>query len=131
MNPLSNPLEGFSAEFYLATLSEVAHSDGLHPIEEELLRQQATSFGVNFDELPQVPHDLSQIPWATRVLVYRDALMLAYADHDVLSPQEVEYLGQLVNRMQLPDNVVSEIGTWVISYEKLLDGMMSLLEEPT
>jgi hypothetical protein len=37
MSPLNNPLEGFSPELYLATLSEVAHADGLHPVEQELL----------------------------------------------------------------------------------------------
>lgn len=129
MNPLQNPLDGFSPAHYLATLSAIAHADGLAPVERQLLEHHATRFDVSLDDLPDVPEDLSQVPWATRVLVYRDALMLAYAD-DVVSPEEEDYLGELAQRMALPEDVVSKIRNWTRSYETLLDGLMELLEEP-
>ena len=129
MNPLQNPLDGFSPEFYLATLSEVAHSDGLHPIEEELLLQQAEHFGLDLESLPKVPQDLSTIPWATRVLVFRDALTLAYADHEELSDEETEYLGDLKGRLALPEKVTNDIERWVKAYEGLLDDLLELLNE--
>lgn len=102
MNPTSNPLEGFSPEIYLATLSEVAHADGLHPIEEDLLSQQAIVFGVDMNNLPAVPKDLSHLPWSTRIVVYRDAVTLAFADDDALSNDEQAYLGDLAKRMDIP-----------------------------
>ena len=43
MDPLSNPLDGLSPELYVATLSKIAHADGLHPAERELLDHQAAS----------------------------------------------------------------------------------------
>ena len=39
MEPLHNPLDGFSPELYIATLSKLAHSDGLHTNEQDLLDQ--------------------------------------------------------------------------------------------
>lgn len=130
MNPLQNPLEGFAPEFYLAILREVAYADGLQPIEEELLQQQASGLGVDLEDLPQVPQDLSQIPWATRILVYRDALMLANAD-DKLSPEEVEYLSTLARRLGLSSKITQQIEDWLKSYEEVLDSLVVLLQEPT
>lgn len=37
MNLLDHSLDGFSPELYIATLSKLAHSDGLHSDEQELL----------------------------------------------------------------------------------------------
>ena len=83
MDPLSNPLDGLSPELYVATLSKIAHADGLHPAERELLDHHAAHFGVDLDNLPVVPDDLSALPWATRVLVYRDAVTLALIDDEM------------------------------------------------
>ena len=91
MNPLQNPLDGFSPELYIAALSMVAHSDGLHSTERDILEQQAAHFGVDLGNLPDVPDDLSKLPWATRILVYRDAFMLTLAD-DYSSVKEQQYL---------------------------------------
>ena len=41
MDPLRDPLDGLSPTLYVATLSEIAHPDGLHPAERELLDQRA------------------------------------------------------------------------------------------
>lgn len=41
MDPLRNPLDGFSPELYIATLSKLAHSDGLHPSDQDLLEHHA------------------------------------------------------------------------------------------
>lgn len=128
MNPLNNPLEGFAPDLYLATLSEVAHSDGLHPIEEELLRQQAANFGLSLDDLPTVPRDLSDLPWTTRIVVYRDALMLAYADAETLSPQEQQYLADLARRMGLPAARTDAIAAWTKDYGDVLDRFGLLLQ---
>ncbi|MFW5966412.1 MAG: hypothetical protein ACOCV2_02785 [Persicimonas sp.] len=130
MNLLQNPLDGFSPAHYLATLNAVARSDGLVPVEEQLLEQHAARFDVDLNDLPEVPRDLSEVPWATRVLVYRDALMLAFADHDELSPEESDYLDQLAGRMDLPEDIASRILAWTRSYGDLLDELMELLEEP-
>lgn len=127
MSTLYNSLEGFAPELYLATLVEVAHSDGLHPDEEALLQQQALNFGLNLASLPQVPRDLSQLPWATRVLVYRDALMLAGADSE-LSAKEQEYLLQLAQRLQLQEKVTREIAEWVNAYSNLLGRLEDIIE---
>ena len=94
MNPLSNPLDGLSPDLYVATLSKIAHANGLHPAERELLDHHAAHFGVDLDNLPVVPDDLSALPWATRVLVYRDAVTLALVD-DEMSAEERQYLDDL------------------------------------
>ena len=101
MNPLSNPLDGLSPDLYVATLSKIAHADGLHPAERELLDHHAAHFGVDLDNLPVVPDDLSALPWVTRVLVYRDAVTLALVD-DEMSAEERQYLDDLAGRMALP-----------------------------
>ena len=55
MDPLRDPLDGLSPPLYVATLSEIAHVDGLHPAARELLDQHAAHFGVDLDNLPSVP----------------------------------------------------------------------------
>ena len=79
---------GFWKAIDVATLSSVAHSDGLHPDEREMLEQHASRFGVDLDALPEVPEDLSNLPWVTRILVYRDAYILALADGSLSSEED-------------------------------------------
>ena len=110
MDPLSNPLDGLSPDLYVATLSKIAHADGLHPAERELLDHHAAHFGVDLDNLPVVPDDLSALPWVTRVLVYRDAVTLALVD-DEMSAEERQYLDDLAGRMALPTATAEAIGT--------------------
>ena len=109
MDPLRDPLDGLSPSLYIATLSEIAHVDGLHPAERELLDQHAAHFDVNLDNLPEVPRDLSALPWATRVLVYRDAVTLALADG--MSAEEKRYLSDLAEGMGLPAETVAAVFT--------------------
>ena len=120
MDLLHRTLEEFSPELYLATLSRVAHSDGLHPDEQAMLEQHASRFGVDLDVLPDVPEDLSNLPWATRILVYRDAYMLALADGSFSSKEE-KHLAQLADRMKLSAGKTDSIHTWVRDYEALLE----------
>jgi hypothetical protein len=128
MNPLQNPLDGFSPELYIATLSKMAHSDGLHPTEQDILEQHAAHFGIALDNLPDVPDDLSKLPWATRVLVYRDAFMLALADA-YSSAEEQQYLADLAKRMELPPKTTDSIASWVEDYGTLLERFDVLLNE--
>ena len=125
MEPLRDPLDGLSPSLYVATLSEIAHVDGLHPAERELLDQHAAHFGVDLDNLPTVPRDLSALPWATRVLVYRDAVTLALADE--MSAEEERYLSDLADRMGLPAETVAAVFAWVSEYEALLDRLDALI----
>ena len=125
MDPLRNPLDGLSPALYVATLSEVAHADGLHPAERELLEHHAALFGVDLDNLPAVPRDLSALPWATRVLVFRDAVTLAAVDE--MSAEEERYLVGLAERLQLPDETAEAISAWVRDYEALLERLDTLI----
>ena len=125
MDPLRDPLDGLSASLYVATLSEIAHVDGLHPAERDLLEQHAAHFGVDLDDLPEVPRDLSALPWATRVLVYRDAVTLALADE--MSPEEEQHLKDLAQRMGLPAETVAAVFTWVHDHEELLERLDALI----
>ena len=100
MDPPDSSLDGFSTELYIATLSKLAHSDGLHPDEQDLLDHHAQRFGIDLSTLPDVPEDLTEVPWATRLLVYRDAVILALADEHV-SDEEREYLAELAERMKI------------------------------
>ena len=122
-----NPFEGFSPELYVATLSRVAHADGLHPAEQEILQLHASQFGLDLDDLPDVPEDLSNLPWTTRVLVYRDAYMLALADESLSSAEE-EYLADLAERMGLQDGKTEAIRAWVRDYDTLLGRFDELLQ---
>lgn len=128
MDPLRDPLDGLSPSLYVATLSEIAHVDGLHPAERDLLEQHAAHFGVDLDDLPEVPRDLSTLPWGTRVLVYRDAVTLALAD-ETMSPEEEQHLKDLAQRMGLPAETVAAILTWVHDYEELLGRLDLLISE--
>lgn len=125
MDPLRDPLDGLSPSLYVATLSEIAHVDGLHPAERDILHQHAAHFGVDLDDLPAVPRDLSTLPWATRVLAYRDAVTLALVDE--IGPGEEQYLRDLADRMGLPTETVVEICTWVADYEALLARLDALM----
>ena len=130
MDPLHRTLDGFSPKLYVATLSRVAHSDGLHPDEQEMLEQHASRLGVDLDVLPDVPEDLSKLPWATRILVYRDAYMLALADGSVSSEEE-EHLAELATRLNLSREKIDSIRVWVRDYEELLerfDGILGATE---
>ena len=126
MNPLSNPLDGLSPDLYVATLSKIAHADGLHPAERELLDHHAAHFGVDLDNLPVVPDDLSALPWVTRVLVYRDAVTLALVD-DEMSAEERQYLDDLAGRMALPMATAEAISSWVRDYATLLERLDKLI----
>lgn len=125
MDPLRNPLDGLSPALYVATLSEIAHADGLHPAERELLEHHAAHFGVDLDDLPAVPRDLSALPWATRILVFRDAVTLAQVDG--MSAEEERYLDALAARMGLPTDTVGAVSTWVHDYEALLERLDALI----
>ena len=125
MDPLRDPLDGLSPSLYVATLSEIAHVDGLHPAERELLDQHAAHFGVDLDSLPTVPRNLSTLPWATRVLVYRDAVTLALADG--MSAEEEQHLRDLAHRMELPAETVVAVSEWVGDYEALLARLDALI----
>ena len=129
MNESNNPLEGFSPELYIAALAKLAHSDGIHPSEQEMLTQQAESFGVDMDDLPDVPENLTDLPWATRVLVYRDAVMLSIADEST-SGEEREYLADLATRMDLPNEIADSISVWVQDYGNLVERLDALVTEP-
>ena len=125
MHPLRDPLDGLSPSLYVATLSEIAHVDGLNPAERELLDQHAAHFGVDLDNLPTVPRDLSALPWATRVLVYRDAVTLALVDE--MSAEEERHLVDLAERMRLPAETVAAVSAWVADYEALLERLDALI----
>ena len=125
MDALHNPLDGLSPALYVATLAEIAHADGLHPAERELLEHHATHFGVDLDDLPEVPRDLSALPWATRVLIFRDAVTLAQVDG--MSAEEERYLEALTERMGLPAETARAIFTWVHDYEALLERLDALI----
>ena len=125
MDTLRDPLDGLSPSLYVATMSEIAHVDGLHPAERELLDQHAAHFGVDLDNLPTVPRDLSALPWATRVLVYRDAVTLALVDE--MSAEEERHLVDLAERMRLPAETVAAVSAWVADYEALLERLDALI----
>ena len=130
MNLFSNPVDGFSPELYLATLVKVAHSDGLHPTEEVFLKERAENFGLDLNNLPPIPDDLSQLPASTRIFLYRDALMLAYADGH-LSEQEENYLAQLAQKMGLSEKTTIDIKEWINDFSNLLDRMENIIKAVT
>ena len=127
MDLLHGTLEGFSPELYVATLSRVAHSDGIHPDEQEMLEQHASRFGVDLNSLPDLPEDLSDLPWATRILIYRDAYMMALADGS-FSPEEEERLVELAGSLKLSRGKVDSIQVWVRDYGELLERFDGLLK---
>ena len=83
----------------------------------------------DLDNLPVVPDDLSALPWATRVLVYRDAVTLALVD-DEMSAEERQYLDDLAGRMALPAATVEAISSWVRDYATLLERLDNLISVP-
>ena len=124
-----NSLDEFSPEHYVAILSQVAHSDGLDAEEQAILEQYASRFDVDLNALPDVPVDLSTISWSTRILVYRDACMLALADGSVSSVEEAHLAG-LASRMLLPQGVTESVRVWVRDYGNLLERLDDLLCDP-
>ncbi len=122
-------VDGFSPELYVAILSEVAHSDGLDAQEQAILAQYAARFDVDLTALPNIPEELSGVSWSTRVLVYRDACMLASAD-EVVSPAEEAHLASLAGRLALPPGVTESVRTWVRDYANLLERLDELLSGP-
>jgi hypothetical protein len=128
MNALPSFLDGFSPDLYLATLSQLAHADGLHPDEKILLEQQAVAFGVDLNNLPEVPHDLSDLPWVTKVFVYRDSVTLAYADGSI-SEEEEYHLSQLSERLNICTETAQKIRDWVSDYSDVLARLENILKE--
>lgn len=124
-----DPLDDFSPEHYVAVLSEVAHSDGLDAEEQVILEQYALRFEVDLDALPEVPADLSNVAWSTRILVYRDTCMLALADGSVSSAEEA-HLADLAHRMLLPPGVTESVRAWVHDYANLLERLDTLMSGP-
>ena len=106
----------------------LAHSDGLHPNERDLLDHHAERFDIDLDALPDVPEDLTEMPWATRVLVYRDAVILALADEHV-SGEEREYLAELAERMKISAQIADSISMWAKDCGALLERLEALIGE--
>ena len=79
----------------------------------------AARFEVDLDALRAVPADLSNVSWSTRILVYRDAFMLASADGSISLAEEA-HLSDFSNRMALPPSVTESVRAWVRDYESLL-----------
>lgn len=119
-------LDEFSPELYVAILSDIAHSDGIDPEEQAILERYASQFGVDLDDLPRIPTDLSEVSWPTRVLLYRDAFMLALAD-GTFSSMEEDRLAELAMKMRLPDGATAAIRAWAEDYGNLLDRFHDLL----
>ena len=119
-------LEGFSPGLYVAALAEVAHSDGLHASETAILEDHAARFGIDLDKLPVLPADLSDLPAATRILVYRDAYMLAMADGELSEPEE-QKLALLGRRLRLMSTVTESTRVWVDDFSKLLERFEELV----
>ena len=92
--------------------------DGLRPAEQDLLERFADYFGVDLNELAKALGDLSALPWATRVLVYGDAVTLALVDG--MSGAEELHLADLVARMAMPAETASAVSAWVSDYDALL-----------
>ena len=71
---------------------------------------------------------LTDLPWATRVLVYRDAVMLSLAGEHT-SSEEQEYLVNLAERMKLPTETADSISAWANDYGALLERFDALIGE--
>lgn len=80
---------------------------------------------MDLKNLPAVPRDLSTLPRATRVLVFRDAVMLARVDE--MSADEERYLHDLAERMGLSDDTADAIAAWAQDYEALLERLDALI----
>lgn len=119
-------LGDFSPEIYVAILADIADSDGIDPEEQAILERYASQLGVDLDALPSVPTDLSGVSWSTRVLVYRDAFMLALADGTSSSIEE-DRLAELATRMRLPDGTTETVRAWVRDYGAHLEKLHDLL----
>ena len=87
---------------------------------------QPTSGDGRQEALPDVPADLSDVSWSTRILIYRDACMLASADGSVSSAEEI-HLADLASRMALPSGVTESVQAWVRDYGHLLERLDDLL----
>ena len=74
-----------------------------------------------------MPDDLSEISWPTRVLIYRDAFLLALAD-GTSSPIEEDRLGELATKLRLPARTTETLRGWVLDYGDLLERLHDLLE---
>ena len=79
--------------------------------------------------MPDVPADLANVSWSTRILVYRDACMLSLADGSYSSVEEA-HLADLANRLVLPQSVTESVRLWVRDYGNLLERLDGLLSEP-
>ncbi len=119
-------LDDFSPEHYVAILADIAHSDGTDPEEQAILERYASQFGVDLDALPNVPTDLSEVSWSTRILIYRDAFLLALADGTSSSIEE-DRLAELATKMRLPDRTTGTVRGWVRDYGALLERFHDLL----
>jgi len=124
-NLLRDPLDGLSPALRIAALSEVARADGLSSADRDLLEQQAARLGVDLDNLPAAPHDLSTLPQPTRILIYRDAATLALLDG--LSDSETRDLNGLAECMGLSAETCAATA-WSRDYASLMERLDALLD---
>lgn len=109
---------GFHADEYIATLVKVAKVDGVHSVEQTFIERMAADLGVNLKNLPEPAEDLSGLQWPTRVMVYRDAVMLSKMD-GVITTDEQAHLEMLASKLGVPNDVAQQISAWVQNYSKL------------
>jgi uncharacterized membrane protein YebE (DUF533 family) len=133
MKPLSINLDAFNPQAYLRALIAIAAVDGVHPLEEAFIRQQATAFGVDPEPLlASSPVDLTEIARGTtgltRRMIYRDCFMLTHAD-GIVSEEERAALEQLRGVLELEPQRAVALEDWVRQYSALLALGEALLSE--
>ncbi len=133
MNPTAIDLGDFDVERYLKLLVAVAAVDGIHPLEEDFLQQQAHLLGVPPTQIP-APTDVDLAKEAagasgpTRRILYRDCFIMAHADGH-LSDEETEALETIRVALKIPEDRARDIERWTEDYSKLLSEGERLIRE--
>jgi uncharacterized membrane protein YebE (DUF533 family) len=133
MKPLSINLDAFNPQTYLRALIAVAAVDGVHPLEEAFIRQQATAFGVDPEPLlASSPADLAELARGTtaltRRIIYRDCFMLTHVD-GILSEEDRAVLEQLRRVLEIEPQRATALEDWVRQYSALLASGEAILSE--
>jgi tellurite resistance protein len=121
-------------ESYVQALVAIANIDGLLQQEKDYVNFQAGILDLDPEPYWSKVNDVNDIDFsnvseATKRLILRDAIVIAHIDSEY-SQEEISFVNELATRMELPEDLVPEIESWLLDYWAILEEGSELFAIP-
>ena len=121
-------------ESYIQALVAIANIDGLLQQEKDYVNFQAGILDLDPEPYWSKVNDVNDIDFsnvseATKRLILRDAIVIAHIDSEY-SQEEISFVNELATQMELPEDLVPKIESWLLDYWAILEEGSDLFAIP-